>query len=84
LLEDALSDVTNPSEIVLDPFLGVGSTLIAAQNAMRVCYGVARDPLDVDVIIRRYEALTGTAAIMAESGETFELVAAGRHDAKHE
>jgi DNA modification methylase len=83
MLEDALNDLTNPSEIVLDPFLGSGSTLIAAQNTKRVCYGVARDPLDVDVIIRRYQALTGSAAVLADSGETFEQVATRRHDAKH-
>jgi hypothetical protein len=46
---------------------------LAAENTARVCYGVERDPLHVDVIIRRYEALTGTAAV--ESGETFEQVA---------
>jgi DNA modification methylase len=84
MLEDALSDLSNPGEIVLDPFLGVGSTLIAAQNTKRVCYGVARDPLHVDVIIRRYEALTGTAAVQADGGETFEQVATRRHDAKHQ
>jgi DNA modification methylase len=68
---------------VLDSFLGVGSTLIAAQNTKRVCYGVVRDPLHVDVVIRRHEALTGTAAVLAESGETFEQVATRRHKAKH-
>jgi DNA modification methylase len=75
MLEDALIDFTNRGEIVLDPFLGPGSTLIAAQNTGRVCCGVELDPLYVDVIIRRYEASTGIAAILADSGETFEQVA---------
>jgi DNA modification methylase len=79
VLEDALIDLTNRGEIVLDPFLGPGSTLIAAQNTGRVCCGVELDPLYVDVIIRRYRASTGIAAILADSGETFEqVVARGR------
>jgi DNA modification methylase len=82
MLEDTLTDLTNRGEIVLDPFLGSGSTLIAAQNTGRVCCGVERDPLSVDVIVRRYEASTGVAAILADSGETFEQVAARRHDDK--
>ena len=71
MLEDALLDLTNRGEIVLDPFLGSGSTLIAADRAGRVCRGVELDPLYVDVIIRRYEAATGKAAILIETGETF-------------
>jgi hypothetical protein len=80
MIEDALSDLTKRGELVLDPFLGSGSTLVAAQNTGRVCCGIARDPLYVDVIIRRYEALTGIAAILADSGETFEQVATRRSD----
>jgi DNA modification methylase len=59
LLEDALLDITNRGDIVIDPCLGSGSTLIAAHNTGRVCRGVERDPLFVDVIVRRYEAATG-------------------------
>jgi DNA modification methylase len=80
MLEDALTDLTNRGEFVLDPFLGFGSTLIAAENTGRVCCGVELDPLYVDVIIRRYEASTGTSAILADIGETFEEIAAGRRD----
>jgi DNA modification methylase len=79
LLEDALLDVTNCGEIVLDPFLGSGSTLIAAHKTLRVCRGVELDPLYIDVIIRRYEALTGRVAVAAETGETSATRAAGRH-----
>jgi DNA modification methylase len=78
MLEDALLDLTNRGEIVLDPFLGSGSTLIAADKAGRVCRGVELDPLYVDVIIRRYEAATGEAAILVETGETFADLAARR------
>ena len=59
MLEDALLDLTNRGDIVIDPFLGSGSTLIAADKTGRVCRGVELDPLYVDVIVRRYEAATG-------------------------
>jgi DNA modification methylase len=78
MLEDALLDLSNRGDIVLDPFLGSGSTLIAADKAGRVCRGVELDPLYVDVIIRRYEAATGEAGILPETGETFEDLAARR------
>jgi len=72
MLEDALLDLTNRGDFVLDPFLGSGSTLIAAENTGRICRGVELDPLYVDVIVRRYEAASGTAAVLVETGETFE------------
>jgi DNA modification methylase len=75
MLEDALIDLTNRGEIVLDPFLGSGSTLMAAENTGRVCCGIELDPLYVDVIIRRYEAATGKTAILANTGELFATVA---------
>jgi DNA modification methylase len=76
MLEDALTDLTNRGELVLDAFFGAGSTPIAAENIGRVCCGIEPDPLYVDVIIRRYEALTGKAAILADIGETFEQIGA--------
>ena len=78
MLGDAMIDLTNRGEIVLDPFLGSGSTLIAAEKTGRVCCGIELDPLYVDVIIRRYEAETGVTAILTETGETFEDLAARR------
>src|SRR5271167_193741 len=50
MLEDALLDLTNRGDIVIDPFLGSGSTLIAAEKTGRVCRGIELDPLYVDVI----------------------------------
>ena len=70
-----LLDLTNRGDIVLDPFLGSGSTLIAAEKAGRVCRGVELDPLYVDVIIRRYELATGKSAVLQETGETFGALA---------
>ena len=75
MLEDALLDLTNRGDIVLDPFLGSGSTLIAAEKTGRVCRGVELDPLYVDVIIRRYELATGKSAVLQETGETFGALA---------
>ena len=53
-------DLTDRGDIVVDPFLGSGSTLIAADKTGRVCRGVELDPLYVDVILRRYQAATGS------------------------
>jgi len=63
-LEDALLDLTHRDDIVLDPFLGSGSTLMAAQKARRTCRGVEIDPLYVDVVLRRFEAATGIKALL--------------------
>jgi DNA modification methylase len=78
MLEDALLDLTNRSDIVVDPFLGSGSTLIAADKTGRVCRGVEFDPLYVDVIVRRYEGASGRAAVLAETGESFRDLSARR------
>src|SRR5260370_22022456 len=80
MLQEALIDLTNRGEIVLDPFLGSRSTLIAAENTARVCRVIAPDPLYVDVIIRRYEAETRAAVILSDTGATFEEVAARRRN----
>ena len=76
LPEDALLDVSDRGET--DPFLGSGSTLIAAQATGRVCRGVELDPLYVDVIVRPYEAATGNHAVLVETGEALDLLAARR------
>jgi DNA modification methylase len=78
MLEDALLDLSNRSDIVVDPFLGSGSTLIAADKTGRVCRGIELDPLYVDVIVRRYEAATGGPAVLVETRETFDLLAGRR------
>jgi DNA modification methylase len=78
MLEDALLDLTNRGEIVIDPFLGSGSTLIAADKTGRVCRGVEIDPLYVDVIVRRYEAATHKPGGLVETGEAFEALAVRR------
>jgi hypothetical protein len=79
MLADALLDITERGDIVLDPFLGSGSTLIAAQRTGRACRGAELDPLYVDVIIRRYQATTGDDGVFAATGETFEALAMRRN-----
>jgi DNA modification methylase len=72
MLVDALFDLTNRREIVLDPFLGSGSTLIAAERTGRCCRGIELDPLYIDVILRRYQRETGESAVLEATGETFD------------
>ena len=63
LLATFLHNSTSRGDIVLDPFLGSGSTLIAAESLGRRCYGVEIDPRYVDVAVRRWEFATGNTAI---------------------
>jgi len=65
-------------DIIYDPFLGSGTTLIAAQDTDRVCFGIDIDPRYVDVTILRWQKLTGKAAVLAADGRTFDQVAAVR------
>ena len=81
MLEDALLDLTNRGDVVIDPFLGSGSTLIAADKTDRICRGIELDPLYIDVIVRRYEAATGARAVPVETGEVFAALAAQRAEA---
>jgi len=71
LISDAILDATQRVDVVLDPFLGSGSTLIAAEKVGRVCRGMELDPLYVDLAIRRWRRLTGAEAVLASSGESF-------------
>jgi DNA modification methylase len=83
LLVEAIKDVTRQNDIVLDTFLGSGSTLIAADKCQRVCRGVEIDPLYVDTIVRRFEAFTGIEAVHASTGKRFaELAALRAEEAK--
>lgn len=71
LLAEAIKDCTSRGDIVLDPFAGSGSTLLAAETTGRIGYGIELEPRYVDVIVRRLEALTGKPAIHEASGLTF-------------
>lgn len=78
LCEDAILDVTKRGEIVLDSFIGSGTTLAACEKSGRQCRGIELEPRFVDVAIRRWEKLTGKEAVLEETGETFAEVAARR------
>jgi DNA modification methylase len=77
MIADALRDVTKRGGIVLDTFLGSGSTLMAAEETGRHCFGIELDPLYVDLAIRRWQTKTARDAVHAETGELFE--ARARH-----
>jgi DNA modification methylase len=75
LVMDAIKDCSRRGGIILDAFGGSGTTLIAAEKTGRRGRLMEIDPLYVDVIIRRWQALTGNQARLAETGETFAEVA---------
>jgi DNA modification methylase len=72
MLADAIRDVTRRSAIVLDPFAGSGSTLIAAEKTGRKARCIEYEPKYCDVIVRRWQAYTGKAAEFNGMGHTFE------------
>ncbi|WP_300394120.1 DNA methyltransferase [Henriciella sp.] len=71
MVADALLDVTQRGEIVLDPFLGSGTTLLAAERVGRVAYGIELDPLYVDVALRRFRGTYGIEPTLEATGENF-------------
>ncbi|WP_294390507.1 site-specific DNA-methyltransferase [uncultured Sphingomonas sp.] len=83
MIADALRDVSNRGELILDPFGGSGSTLIAAEKTGRCARLLEIDPIYCDVIIRRWQKQTGKTAILAD-GRCFEEVEASRTAAAEE
>jgi DNA modification methylase len=71
MVADALLDCSKRNDVVLDAFLGSGTTLIAAERVGRICYALEIDPLYVDVSIRRWQAHSGGCARLVASGESF-------------
>ncbi len=78
LIVDAMKDCSRRSDLVLDPFCGSGTILIAAEKVGRVARAIEIDPIYVDVAIKRWELYTGKSAILAATGQTFECVAEAR------
>jgi DNA modification methylase len=70
LVADAIMDCSARGDIVLDPFLGSGTTLIAAERTGRVCHGMELDPAYVDTIIRRWQRFAGKEAV-GQDGQAF-------------
>ena len=75
MVADAILDCSARGDIVLDAFLGSGTTVIAAERTGRRCYGLELDPTYVDTIVRRWQALTGGSARHAASGRSFDDLA---------
>jgi DNA modification methylase len=65
-------------ELVYEPFLGSGTTLAAAELTERVCYGIELDPKYVDVVIQRWQQLTGKEATLDGDGRPFAEIKAER------
>jgi DNA modification methylase len=71
LIADAILDCTARGEVVLDAFLGSGTTVIAAERTGRTCYGFELDPAYVDTIVRRWQKFTGQNAVLESTRRTF-------------
>lgn len=80
MLMDAIKDVTNRGDIVLDAFGGSGSTLLAAEKTRRRARLIEFEPGYCDVTIGRWQEMTGKDAILEETGETFAQVSLRRRE----
>jgi DNA modification methylase len=86
LVADAMRDCSRRGDVVLDLFMGSGTTLVAAERVGRRAVGIELDPIYIDTAVRRWQAYTGRDAVLEDTGETFDEVAAvrskiaGRHD----
>jgi DNA modification methylase len=80
MVADALLDCSAPNNMVLDIFLGSGTTLLAAEQTRRTCFGIELDPKYVDVAVRRWQQVTGSSATHIDSSKTFEDTAHEREN----
>jgi DNA modification methylase len=71
LVERTICNSSRPGNVVLDPFGGSGTTLIAAEKSGRVARLIELDPKYVDVIVRRWQDWTGKQAIRESDGVVF-------------
>src|SRR5712692_7046355 len=78
LMRRPILNHTKRGEMVYEPFLGSGTTLAAAELTERVCYGIELDPKYVDVVIERWQMLSGKQAKLEADGRTFEEIAQER------
>jgi DNA modification methylase len=80
LMRRPILNHTKRGELVYEPFLGSGTTLAAAELTERVCYGIELDPKYVDVVIQRWQTLSGKTATLEGDGRTFEEIAVERKE----
>ena len=86
LVADALRDCSNRADVVLDPFGGSGTTMIAAERTGRRARLIEIDPIYTDVAVRRWQRLTGKSATLAGTNQTFDQVTLDRqnsHASRH-
>jgi DNA modification methylase len=70
---------SSPGQAIYEPFLGSGTTLIAAQSCLRVCFAIEIDPLFVDLAIRRWQAFTGEPAVRESDRADFQNLDLASH-----
>jgi DNA modification methylase len=73
---------SSPGQAVYDPFLGSGTTLIAAETTGRTCLAIELNPAYVDVAVERWQRFTGKAATLDGTEEAFDERAAGKRSAE--
>jgi DNA modification methylase len=78
LMRRPLLNHTKRGEACYDPFLGSGTTLAAAEITERVCWGIELDPKYVDVVVTRWQSITGGKATLDGDGRTFDQIAQER------
>ena len=78
LVRDAILDASNRDDLVLDPFGGSGTTMLAADAVRRRSRLIELDALYCDVIVRRCQEVMGAEAVLAATGRTFAVTAAER------
>jgi hypothetical protein len=76
-----MRDCTRRGDLILDLFLGSGTTIMAAERIGRRAYGMEIEPRFIDAAIRRWQAFTRKDAVDAGSGRTFDELAAERDEA---
>jgi DNA modification methylase len=78
MIADAMRDCSRRGDIVLDPFLGSGTTIVAAEQVGRRAFGLEIGPIYADVAIRRWQQLTKRDAVLESTGETFDDLSIAR------
>ena len=78
LMRRPILNHTRRGELVYEPFLGSGTTLAAAELTERVCYGLELDPKYVDVVVKRWQQLSGQQARFDGDGRSFDEIAEQR------
>jgi DNA modification methylase len=72
---------SSPGQAIYEPFMGSGTTLIAAETTGRVCYGIELNPAYVDVAVARWQKFTGKQALLEGSDTNFDALKAQREAA---